>query len=170
MMDTTPHSEHELSARPDATQALASSESDSAISIQHISAANSSADIDFMDQSFEMARHFLQHLSDAGESHAPHVGRPSPLGINDEVIRSAILGSNSLEQAIGRAVVLADQMCRGSIDEPNAGDVFLGAQPEDHPFLRVSVADAVPDFGDHSRYRTRAARRLIGVFGSPQRS
>ena len=71
--------------------------------------------------------------------------------------------SSTLEQAIGRAVVVADQMSRGVLDDTQPGD-SPSLKPED-PFFAFSVADVIPDFGDQSRYRTRVARRVTRIFG-----
>ena len=92
-------------------------------------------------------------------------------------IEALIIDCRSLEQAIGRAVVVADQMSRGVFEDTQqcteivkqespvtGGESPLVARDED-PFFAFSMTDAVPDFGDESRYRTKVARKVARVLG-----
>jgi hypothetical protein len=130
--------------------------------------SRNSAGADAMDAAFEMVRRFIEGSGVAIASRAAESDRTSCL-VDWEAIRKAIAGSRSIEQAIGRAVVIADQMRRGIPDYPNTGERPLGTMQEDSQFFGFSVADAIPDFGDHT-YRTRVVRRLTGIFGSAERS
>ena len=38
--------------------------------------------------------------------------------------------------------------------------------PTEDPFVAFSVAEAVPDFGDQSRYRSRVTRKVARNFGT----
>jgi hypothetical protein len=170
MTDFPPHPEQDLSADVPARQDRALSDGPAGTSIRLTPSANGPADIDFMDPSFELVRCFVKHLAHGSESDALPSGLCSPPRFEWEDLRTAIAGSHSIEHAIGRAVVIADRMSRGASGDPDPRETQSGTEPKDHPFFGFSVADAVPDFGDRSRYRTRAARRLTEVFGSGDRS
>ena len=112
-----------------------------------------------LDDTFEFFRDFVEHvvrtnLSDALEK--------SPRGLRPlirEVIRAAVADTDSIEQALGRAVVFADRINREDIvnviDSPSE-PVFK----DNEAFFAFSVADALPDFGDQSRYRTRLTKKV----------
>ena len=91
-------------------------------------------------------------------------GRSAQEPIDWGAVEAAVAGSRSFEQAIGRAVVVADQMCRGVFDDINFGGAASSPGSEE-PFFAFSNADVIPDFGDESRYRTRMARKVAGIFG-----
>ena len=103
-----------------------------------------------------------------GDARTPHQS------VDWAAIEDSVRDCRSLEQAIGRAVVIAAQLSRGVIEnthhrgpEPaltTGEDSFLTARDDD-PFFAFSMADAVPDFGDESRYRTKVARKVARVFG-----
>jgi hypothetical protein len=80
-----------------------------------------------------------------------------------EAIRSAVADSNSIEQALGRAIVFADRLQ----SEPIADVIDTTSETTEHSneaFFAFSVADALPDFGDQSRYRSKVTRKVAGVF------
>lgn len=111
---------------------------------------------------FGLVREFVEKVvvpgaaASLGEEHAhAHV-------IDWDVVRASVANSSSFEQAIGRAVVVADQMSRGIFAHDSEGVPF--ASPDDaEPFFAFSVGNAIPDFGDESRYRTKVARRMGGI-------
>jgi hypothetical protein len=113
--------------------------------------------------SFGLVRGFVEHLAAKNASESLESYRSSLRSIDWETVESSVAYSRSFEQAIGRAVVIADQMSRGVF-----GDTPLAEAPPaaENPFFRFSVADVVPDFGDESRYRTRVARKLGRIFGA----
>lgn len=103
-----------------------------------------------------------------GDAHTPR--HP----VDWALIEASVSDCRSLEQAIGRALVIADQMCRGVFEythhrvaepTPTIRDESTFATRDDDPFFAFSMADAVPDFGDESRYRTKVARKVARVFG-----
>jgi hypothetical protein len=110
---------------------------------------------------FGLVRTFVEHLAAKNASEGLESYRSSLRTIDWETVESSVADSRSFEQAIGRAVVIADQMSRGVF-----GDTHLAEAPPtaENPFFSFSVADVVPDFGE-SRYRTRAARKLGRIFG-----
>lgn len=170
MIDISSYCERDCSLEASAHRKRACLVSDPAMSVEHTSPAKSQRQLDVMDPSFELVRHFLNHLADGDQLNALHKRQASPPLVNWEVIQAAIAGCHSVEQAIGRAAVVAAHMSRGGSYDPNPGETLLSIQPETHPFFAASVADIVVDFGDRSRYRTQVARRLAGVFGSAERS
>lgn len=133
--------------------------------------------------SFELVRDFVEHL--AAKNAAAVLGnvQPSRAPIDWAALEAFVAGSRSFEQAIGRAVVVADRMCRGVFEDTqlsdptsNPGAVGPPASPSDgdplpstgaeEPFFDFSNADVIPDFGDGSRYRTRVARKVARIFTS----
>jgi hypothetical protein len=91
-------------------------------------------------------------------------GRSLRSAIDWEAVKASVAESNSLEQAIGRAVVIADQMCRGVFEDSRLSAAPLSTQTQD-AFFRFSVVDVAPDFGDESRYRSKMARSVARIFG-----
>jgi hypothetical protein len=77
-------------------------------------------------------------------------------------IRDAITGAPSLERAVGRAVVLGARSARGETLGMAPGAMTLDLSLVD-PFFSFSVADVVPDFGDH-RPRTWLSQKFTRVF------
>ena len=69
----------------------------------------------------------------------------------------SVADSRTLEQAIGRAVVIADEMSRGVFDGAGLVDSAFSPNAE-NPFFAFSMADVVPDFGGERRYRSRMSR------------
>jgi hypothetical protein len=125
-------------------------------------AAKGSFDI----SSFDLVHNFVEHLVAKNASQALEINRSSRPTIDWETVEASVADSCSFEQAIGRAVVIADQMSRGVFGDTQFGD----APPSvEDPFFPFSVADVIPDFGDESRYRTRVARKVGRIFGT-QRS
>ena len=115
--------------------------------------------------SFDLVRKFVEHVVAKNTSGAVlGNGRSFGNAIDWEAVEASVADSRSFEQAIGRAVVLADQMCRGVFDDTHAGEASSSLKTED-PFFAFSLADVVPDFGDESRYRTRLVRRVGRIFG-----
>jgi hypothetical protein len=123
----------------------------------------------FKVRSFDLVRKFVEHV--VAKNTAGAVlgnGRSSGSAIDWEAVEASVADSRSFEQAIGRAVVIADQMCRGVFDNAHPGDASSSNKTED-PFFAFSLADVVPDFGDESRYRTRLARKVAKIFGIRRR-
>jgi hypothetical protein len=77
--------------------------------------------------------------------------------IDWSALESSVADSRTLEQAIGRAVVIADRMCRGVFDGAGLADSAFSLNTE-NPFFAFSMADVVPDFGGEHRYRSRMSR------------
>ncbi len=113
--------------------------------------------------SFGLVRKFVEHMVAKNASAVLGSGRSARHAIDWEAVEASVADSRTLEQAIGRAVVIADQMCRGVFDITRLGDSPLKAEA---PFFTFSMADVVPDFGDESRYRTRMARKAGRIFGT----
>ena len=94
------------------------------------------------------------------EANASEVSQnASTTALDWELIRESVAGAPSVEHAIGRAVVIADRISRGAVDEATTATTAL-PEPGEDPFFAFSVADAVPDFGDNSRYREWVIRRV----------
>jgi hypothetical protein len=110
-------------------------------------------------ESFELVRNFIEHMVAANRSALLGNRRSFRNDIDWPALESFVADCRSCEQAIGRAVVIADQMCRGVFDGSDSGDVSSSLKSED-PFFAFSMADVDPDFGDESRYRTRMAKRV----------
>ena len=115
--------------------------------------------------SFDLVRKFVEHVVAKNASTSLGDGRSSRNAIDWEEVEASVADSSSFERAIGRAVVIADQMCRGVFDGTHPGDAPSSLETEE-PFFAFSMADVVPDFGDESRYRTRLARRVARIFGT----
>ncbi len=109
-------------------------------------------------------RRFVEHLVAEGSSTVITSGLTRKQ-VDWGALEAAVAESNSIEQAIGRAVALADRMCRGDSGERQL-TVTTSAEKADQPFFAFSVADVVPDFGDDSRYRTRVAKRVARIFAN----
>jgi hypothetical protein len=78
------------------------------------------------------------------------------------VVEATVADSGSFEEAIGRAIVIADQMGRG-VFKYGSRNLPYSLPDEVEPFFAFTVGDAVPDFGDESRYRSRVARKMGGM-------
>jgi len=94
-------------------------------------------------------------------------GRSARYTIDWAAMEASVADSRTLEHAIGRAVVIADQVSRGVFDDNQTGGPPSPIKAED-PFFAFSLADVVPDFGDESRYRTRVVRKVARIFGTRQ--
>jgi hypothetical protein len=119
---------------------------------------------DFIDiGEFGMVRSFVDHLvaKQALEEPDNRSSRRQPP--NWETLVAAVADSRTLEQAIGRAVVIADRLARGLVDEFDWDEVGTPRAIDDS-FFAFTMADVVPDFGD-SRYRARVSRRVAGIIG-----
>jgi hypothetical protein len=131
--------------------------------------AGSGADGSFRIARVELVRKFIEHIAAQSRSAVP--GSAGALTrIDWDALEAAVGESSSLEQAVGRAIALADRICRGVSHEP---ELFVTVPPDDavdQPFFAFSVADVVPDFGDGSRYRTRVARRVARIFANRRQS
>jgi hypothetical protein len=112
--------------------------------------------------SFDLVRKFLEHL--VVENAAGVHGRDgsAQYEIDWAAVEASTSDCQTLEEAIGRAVVVADQMSRGVFDGIQCGDLWPSYDAND-PFFAFSVADVAPDFGDESRYRRRAVRKLARI-------
>jgi hypothetical protein len=112
--------------------------------------------------SFELVREFVEQVGVPGATVSLE-GSPARTNVIVwDVVKASVANSRSFEQAIGRAVVIADQMSRGVFERNPLG--LLYSLPDDgEPFFAFSVGNATPDFGDESRYRSRVARRMGGI-------
>ncbi len=114
--------------------------------------------------SFDLVRNFVEHVVAKNASASLGHDRSFRGAIDWEAVEARVADSSSFEQAIGRAVVIAVQMCRAVFDDTHPGDTSSSPKSEE-PFFAFSMIDAVPDFGDESRYRTRVAKRVARIFG-----
>jgi len=128
-------------------------------------ARSASANAAFDIGSVQLVRGFIDHLVAKNASRALRTGRSSRYVIDWRAVDASVAGSRTLEQAIGRAVVIADQMARGVFDATESGDSPSSPNAED-PFFAFSLADVVPDFGDESRYRARVVRTVAKIFAT----
>ena len=115
--------------------------------------------------SFELVRRFVEHLVAKNAPARLGDGQPARHMFDWNAVEASVTGSRTLEQAIGRAVVMADQMSRVVRDGTQRGDSPPSLKIEDS-FFEFSMADVIPDFGDESRYRTRVARKVTSIFGT----
>jgi hypothetical protein len=119
---------------------------------------------DFIDiGAFGIVRGFVDHLvakQGFKEPDNPSSGCKLPIW---ETLVAAVADSHTLEEAIGRAVVIADRLARGFVDEFESDEAGTPRAADDS-FFAFTMADAVPDFGD-SRYRARLSRRVAGIIG-----
>ncbi len=129
-----------------------------------LSGGSASAIVPFNIESFDLVRKFVEHVVAKNASALVGNSRSSRSAIDWEAVEASVADSSSFEQAIGRAVVVADQMCRGVFDDTHPGEASSSLKT-DYPFFAFSLADVVPDFGDESRYRARVARRVARIFG-----
>jgi hypothetical protein len=163
-MDTHGAERRPLSARPDPSLLLEEAD---------VKASRSS--IEFFDiGSFDMVRKFVEHVVDKNAPTSPGTGERPRLAIDWDAVEASVADAPTLEQAIGRAVVIADQMSRGLFagEQVQYGPISrpdTSFQTVEDPFFAFSMADVVPDFGDASRYRLRVARKVARIFGSSDR-
>jgi hypothetical protein len=114
---------------------------------------------------FDLVQKFLKHLMVKNPERAVGGGGSVRYEIDWATVEACTTDCQTLEQAIGRAVVVADQMSRG---------VFAGLQYADRwppydandTFFAFSLADVAADFGDESRYRKRVAKKVVGILGT----
>lgn len=127
------------------------------------------------DGTFEILEKFVDHLnttSPSRETVSDQNGGPS---IEWDLAEEAIVDCNSIEQAIGRTLVFADQLnkrvvvhdCR-SVQSSTIGNEKPASVRDEDPFFSFSVIDSAPDFGDQSRYRSKLAKR-VGRMLRPRR-
>ena len=114
--------------------------------------------------SFDLVRKFVEHVVENAGRALGH-GGSAPCEIDWAVVEASTSDCLTLEQAIGRAVVVADQISRGVFDGSHSADLPPYFDAND-PFFAFSVADIAPDFGDESRYRERVVRKVAGIFGT----
>jgi len=125
--------------------------------------ASAFASFDF--ESFELVRSFVEHVVATNALAGVGFGGSTGHTIDWSALEASVADCNTVEQAIGRAVVIADQMSRGAFDYTQLPDSPASLKTED-PFFAFSMADVIPDFGDESRYRTRVARKMTRMFGT----
>lgn len=122
-------------------------------------------DIPFDIAGFGLVREFVEHLAARSQLPWATSSTRSTARIDWEALEDAVAGASSLELAIGRAIALADRMCRDVSDDHEL-EVTTTRDEVDEPFFAFSVTDVVPDFGDQSRYRARVAKRVAKIFGN----
>lgn len=119
--------------------------------------------------SFELMRSFVEHVVTQNER-ARLGNRQGARPIVDwAAVDASVADARTLEQAIGRVVVLADRISRGVLDDARPGESPSSLKAEE-PFFAFSMAGVTPDFGDESRYRTRLARRMTQVLPTRRRN
>jgi hypothetical protein len=115
--------------------------------------------------SFAIVRHFVEHIMGENASALSENGERTRFVIDWEAVEASVANSRTLEQAIGRAVLIADQASRGLRD-----GYQLRAAPSwpnfEDPFFAFSMVDVLPDFGDGRRYRSRVRRKVARIFGT----
>jgi hypothetical protein len=118
---------------------------------------------DYFDISaFSLVRNFVEQvIATGGPASSVDVYARTAV-IDWDVLGNSVARSASFEQAIGRAVLIADQMSRG-VFQDESPEVSPSSLQDAEPFFAFSVGNAIPDFGDESRYRTRVARKMGGV-------
>jgi hypothetical protein len=120
-------------------------------------------------RSFELMRRFVEYVVAQNECARLGNGHRARHIIDWAAVEASVADSRTLEQAIGRAVVLADQISRGVFDDLRPGD-SPSSFGIDEPFFAFSMAGVTPDFGDESRYRTRLAKRATRMFPNRRRT
>lgn len=130
--------------------------------------------------SFEIVRRFIEHVVEKNAATSFEDDERARPTIDWEAVEAAVANSRTLEQAIGRAVVIADQISRGSCSGYQPHDVSPEQEVEDplpdaplvcaleDPFFAFTLADVNPDFGDESRYRSKVRKRVARIFGTRQ--
>jgi hypothetical protein len=118
--------------------------------------------------SLDLARKFLEHLMLENAAGAVGRGGSVQYEIDWATVEASTSDCQTLEEAIGRAVVVAHQMSRGVFDDIQGAGSWPSYDAND-PFFAFSVADVAPDFGDESRYRKRVARKVAGILGTRRR-
>jgi hypothetical protein len=111
---------------------------------------------------FSLVRTFVEQVIATGGSASSADANSRTAIIDWDVVGNSVACSASFEQAIGRAVLIADQMSRG-VFQDESPEVSPSSRQDAEPFFSFSVGNAIPDFGDESRYRTRVARKMGGV-------
>jgi hypothetical protein len=132
-------------------------------SVDPLPSGSTSAIVPFNIGSFDLVRKFIEHMVAKSTSTMLEHGSSYRNAIDWEMVEASVAGASSFEQAIGRAVVIADRMGRGVYDATLPGSSSCG-KAED-PFFEFSLTEVVPDFGDGSRYRTKLANRVARIFG-----
>jgi hypothetical protein len=118
--------------------------------------------------SFELVRRFVEHVEARNELAWLGNGERARRIIDWAAVEVSVADSRNLELAIGRAVVLADQMSRGVLTDAPSEESPSSLRTEE-AFFAFSMAGVTPDFGDESRYRTRLARRVTKVLPTRRR-
>jgi spore germination protein YaaH len=108
-------------------------------------------------RSIDLVRQYVEHLVSRSTSGGTS---PETVEIDEaiiwEMIQRSIAGSESMEEAVGRAIVVADQISRGSLEVPQLS--AKGSHGKEHSsFFSVNMSSATPDFGDDSRFRKKVA-------------
>jgi hypothetical protein len=115
--------------------------------------------------SFDLVREFVEHVVAKNTSLGTGNDHSARHALDWAALEASVADSPTLEQAIGRAIVIADQMGRGVFEDAPPTEMAISLAKDD-PFFSFSMADVVPDFGDASRYRSRMVRKVARVFGS----
>jgi hypothetical protein len=123
----------------------------------------------FAVRSVGFLRTFAEHIVAANASMRPDNGQSSRHVIDWDAVEASVADAQTLEQAIGRAVVIVDQMSRALfVRSEQLSDPWPPPSADD-PFFAFSMVDVVPDFGDESRYRKRVANTMAKIFGATAR-
>jgi hypothetical protein len=125
--------------------------------------------------SFEILEKFVDHLKSTGPLRGTVVEQNCAPSIEWDLAEEAIVHCTSIEQAIGRTLVVADQINKrvATHDGRNTSSSTVRSENpasvrDEDPFFSFSVVDSLPDFGDQSRYRSKLAKR-VGRMLRPRR-
>jgi len=132
---------------------------------EEVSGASPTSAATFRVGSFDLVRRFAERILEQNAAPSPGNSERSVVGIDWSAVEAAVADARTLEQAIGRAVVIADQMSRGLSDDCQLRVLPTWPGVED-PFFAFSMDDVVPDFGDGSRYRSKVRKRVAKIFGN----
>lgn len=102
-------------------------------------------------RSFDLVRQYFEELASNEPSAEGPNGREA---IDWDVVRESLAGSESVEEAIGRAVVIADLMSRGKYKGPGSS-----SQRNSSAFFSFDNTNAIANFGEKTRFRTWIAER-----------
>jgi hypothetical protein len=124
---------------------------------------------------FEILENFVDHLHTTGPLRGTVIEQNCAPSIGWDRAEEAIVDCTSIEQAIGRTLVFADQINKRVATHDGRSTPSSTVRSEnpafvrdEDPFFSFSVVDSLPDFGDQSRYRSKLAKR-VGRMLRPRR-
>jgi spore germination protein YaaH len=108
-------------------------------------------------RSIDLVRQYVEHLAAKRTGFDCDGVQTSRAATDWDEICQCIAGSESLEEAIGRAVVVADLMSRGLYESENGGKID---QEDSNHFFSFDNSTATAHFGDKTRLRTWINERV----------